>query len=244
MRAVFSDIDNVLMFDLHVAPETLRLIEQVRAHARFVLVTARSFDGVSHIPPIPHDHLIVENGCVVYDGDEIDADWERHIQPYLPIVEAHKRSLGLIFRPKTCMISVGVTENGLGEEEIARIGRELPPELVLRTSSNERGTFLEMYPRIAGKAAALRYLAGKLGVAIEDTCALGDDLVDIEMLEACGYPITHHEAREAVVALVRQCGGYIAPYGGHDASAAMLREVLRWQEEGHHTNSADVSRNY
>jgi len=228
MKAVFSDIDNVLMFDLHVAPKTLRLIEQIRTHAPFVLVTARSFNSVSQIPPIPHDHLIVENGCVVYDGDRIDAAWERRIQPYLPVVEAHKQSLGLTLRPKTCMVSVGVTENGLTEADIDRVRRELPPELVLRTSSNERGTFLEMYPRIAGKAAALRYLAEKLGVAVEDTCALGDDLVDIEMLEACGYPVTHQEAREAVVALVRERGGYVAPCGGHEASADMLGEVLRW----------------
>jgi hydroxymethylpyrimidine pyrophosphatase-like HAD family hydrolase len=228
MKAVFCDIDNVLMFDLHVAPETLRLIEEIRAHAPFVLMTARSFDSVSQIPPIPRDHLIVENGCVVYDGEDIDADWERRVQPYLPAVEAHKRKLGLVFRPKTCMISVGVTENALTDEDIARIGRELPPGLVLRTSSNERGMFLEMYPRVAGKAAALRYLAGKLGVSVEDTCALGDDLVDIEMLEACGYPVTQQEAREAVISLVRQRGGYVAPCGGHEASADMLGEVLKW----------------
>jgi len=228
MKTVFSDIDKVLMFDLHVAPETLALIQQVRSVAPFILVTARSANSVSAIPPIPHDHLIVENGCVVYDGDEIDAAWAERIRPYLPAVEAYKRKLGLIFRPKTSMISVGVTENELTSADTERITQELPPELVLRTSSNERGTFLEMYPRIAGKAAALRYLAGKLGAPIEDTCALGDDLVDIEMLEACGYPITHQEAREAVIALVRERGGYVAPAGGHAASADMLREALRW----------------
>ncbi len=228
MKTVFSDIDKILMFDLHVAAETLGLIERIRREAPFTVVTARSFNSVSQIPPIPHDHLIVENGCVVYDGEQIDANWAERIRPYLPVVEAYKRTLGLIFRPKTSMISVGVTENGLTDTDIERIRAELPPELVLRTSSNERGTFLEMYPEIAGKAAALRYLAAKLGSSVEETCALGDDLVDIEMLEACEYPVTHEEAREAVVALVRERGGYVAPCGGHEASADMLREVLRW----------------
>jgi len=128
------------------------------------------------------------------------------------------------------MIAAGATENALSDDDIARIGDELPPELVLRTSSNERGTFLEMYPRIAGKAAALAYLAEKLGGSVEETCALGDDLVDIEMLEACGYPVTHEEAREAVRDLVRARGGYVSPLGGHEASADMLREVLRWAQ--------------
>jgi len=228
MKTVFSDIDKVLMFDLHVAPATIDLIEQIRRVAPFTLVTARSFGSVSQIPPIPRDHLIVENGCVVYDGDAIDEAWAERIRPYLPVVEAYKQTLGLVFRPKTSMISIGVTENALTEADIARIEQNLPPELVLRTSSNERGTFLEMYPKIAGKAAALQYLAGKLGSAVSETCALGDDLVDIEMLEACGYPITHQEAREAVVSLVCERGGYVAPCGGHVAAAEMLREVLRW----------------
>jgi hydroxymethylpyrimidine pyrophosphatase-like HAD family hydrolase len=228
MKTVFSDIDKVLMFDLHVASATLDLIERVRRVAPFTLVTARSYNSVSQIPAIPHDHLIVENGCVVYDGEAIDEAWAARIRPYLPIVEAYKRTLGLVFRPKTSMISVGVTDNGLTGADIERITRELPEELVLRTSSNERGTFLEMYPTIAGKAAALRYLAEKLGSSVEGTCALGDDLVDIEMLEACGHPITHEEAREPVVALVRDRGGYVAPGGGHAASADMLSEVLRW----------------
>jgi hydroxymethylpyrimidine pyrophosphatase-like HAD family hydrolase len=231
MKTVFSDIDKILMFDLHVAPETLELVERIRRVAPFTLVTARSFNSVSQIPRIPHDHLIVENGCVVYDGDDIDASWAERIRPYLPVVEAYKQALGLVLRPKTSMVSVGVTENGLAEADIARIARELPPGLVLRTSSNERGTFLEMYPAIAGKAAALEYLAGKLGSSVEETCALGDDLVDIEMLEACGYPVTHQEAREPVIALVRRRGGYVAPGGGHAASADMLREVLRWVQE-------------
>jgi hydroxymethylpyrimidine pyrophosphatase-like HAD family hydrolase len=229
MKLVFSDIDNVLMFDLHVAPETIRLIEEVRAHAPFALITARSFESVkTYVPPIPHDHLIVENGCVVYDGERIDAAWDERIRPYVPIVEAQKQRLGLKLRPKTRMVSVGVAENGLTEQDIARIARELPSELVLRTSSNERGMFLEMYPKIAGKAAALRYMAEKLGVSAAKTCALGDDLVDIEMLEACGYAVTHEEAREAVRDVVRSRGGYVSPFGGHQASSDMLREVLRW----------------
>jgi len=232
MKIVFCDIDNILMFDLHVARETIDLIEQVRAHAPFALVTARSFDSVARIPAIPHDHLIVENGCVIYDGEAIDARWDERIRPYLPVIEAYKQKLGLQVRPKTRMLSIGVAENGLTEDDIARIAREVPPELVLRTSSNERGTFLEMYPAIAGKAAAIRYVAGKLGAAPGETCALGDDLVDLEMLEACGYPITHEQAREAVREVVRQRGGYVSPFGGHQASADTLQAVLAWAQQG------------
>jgi len=230
MKAVFSDIDNTLMFDLHVAPETLGLIEEVRARAPFVLITARSFNSVSQIPPIPHDHLIVENGCVIYEDDRIDEAWDGRIRPYFPLIEREKERLGLQTRFKTRMLSIGMHDNNLTEEEAQRIERQLPPELVLRRSTNERGRFLEIYPEVSGKAHAIEYVGRKLGATIEETCCLGDDLVDIEMLEVCGFPLSYEGAREQVRELVRRRGGHVAPGTGHAATANMLRAVLRWLE--------------
>jgi len=228
MKVVFSDIDNTLMFDLHVAPETLRLVEEVRLRAPFALVTARSFNSVSQIPPIPHDHLIVENGCVIHEGDRIDEAWDERIRPYLPLIEREKERLGLRTRFKTRMLSIGMGDNDLTEEDALRIERELPPELVMRRSTNERGRFLEIYPAVAGKAAAVQYVGAKLGASIEETCALGDDLVDLEMLGVCGFPVSYEGAREPVREVVRRRNGYLAPGTGHAATAAMLGEVLRW----------------
>lgn len=228
MKTVFCDIDKTLMFDLHVARETLELVEEVRTHVPFALITARSFESVSGIPAIPHDHLIVENGCVIYEGAHIDQAWDGRIRTYLPLIEDLKRDLDLTFRPKTRMISIGMAQNSLTWDDAARIERELPAELVLRTSSNERGDFLEIYPAIAGKATAIEYVRGKLGAGVEETCCLGDDRVDLEMLAACGFPVTHEGAREPVVKLVRERGGYVASGDGHPAAADMLRAVLQW----------------
>lgn len=230
MKTVFSDIDHTLMYDLTVADETIRLVERIRERVPFILITARSRSSVQEfVPPIPHDGLIVENGCVVYEGEAIDEAWDEQIRAALPAVEKLKTELGLEVRPKTRMLSIGMMEpNNLTWDDAERIKQSLPPELVLRTSSNERGDFLEIYPRTAGKAAAIAYVGEKLGSTIEETCALGDDLVDIEMLEACGFPLTHAEAREAVREAVEKRGGYIAPAGGHQGTAEMLRAVLRW----------------
>ncbi len=229
MKIVFSDIDHTLMYELTVADETIRLIEEIRAKAPFVLITARSLASVhQHVPEIPHDSLIVENGCVVYEGNEIDQAWDARIKPFLAVVEGYKEDLGLIIRPKTRMLSISMAQNNLTWNDADAIKDALPEELVMRTSSNETGDFLEMYPAVAGKAAAISYVSEKLGIAIEDTCALGDDLVDIEMLEACGYPLTHAEAREPVRDLVAKRGGYVAPAGSHAGTAAMLEETLRW----------------
>ncbi|MGQ9733063.1 MAG: HAD family hydrolase [Candidatus Zipacnadales bacterium] len=230
MKIVFCDIDRTLMFDLYVAPQTIQLIEQIRSVAPFALITARSFMSVqTYVPPIPHDYIILENGCVISHGEEgTDQAWDTRIRPFLPIIERYKARLNLKLRPKTRMISIGITENGLTQADIERIAREIPPELVLRTSSNERGDFLEIYPAVAGKANAIRYVANKLGVAMENTCALGDDLVDIEMLEICGYPVSHEGARKSVRELVQSRGGYVSPFTGHEASADMLQRVLRW----------------
>ena len=231
MKIVFSDIDKTLMFDLHVAPETLGLVEAIRARVPFVLITARSFDSVSRVPAIPRDQLIVENGCVIYDGDRIDEEWDARIRQSLPLIEELKQSLGYTLRPKTRMISIGMAQNSLTWEDAKRIEGELPPELVLRTSSNERGDFLEIYPAAAGKASAIDYVRTKVGATVEETCCLGDDRVDIEMLAACGFPVTHEGARGPVVDLVWERKGYVAPGDSHAAAADMLRAVLRWLQE-------------
>ena len=118
---VFSDIDRTLMFDLHVAPETLELVEAIRARVPFVLITARSFDSVSRVPAIPRDQLIVENGCVIYDGDRIDEEWDARIRQSLPLIEELKQSLGYTLRPKTRMISIGMAQNSLTWEDAKRI---------------------------------------------------------------------------------------------------------------------------
>ncbi|HJN14763.1 MAG TPA: HAD hydrolase family protein, partial [Armatimonadota bacterium] len=147
MKIVFSDIDHTLMYELTVADETIRLIEEIRAKAPFVLITARSLASVhQHVPEIPHDSLIVENGCVVYEGNEIDQAWDARIKPFLAVVEGYKEDLGLIIRPKTRMLSISMAQNNLTWNDADAIKDALPEELVMRTSSNETGDFLEMYP--------------------------------------------------------------------------------------------------
>jgi hydroxymethylpyrimidine pyrophosphatase-like HAD family hydrolase len=228
MKIVFSDIDNTIMFDLTVAPETLRLIRKVRERAPFALITARSLENMTEVPDIPHDRLILENGCVIHDGGRADETWDARIRPFLPLIEEQQRRLSLKTRSKTRTLSIGMTENRLTDEDAARIERDLPPELVVRRSTNPRGRFLEIYCVAGGKAAAVEYLAGTLGARMEETCCLGDDLVDLDMLEVCGLPITYEGAHAEVRDLVRRRGGHIAPGTGHDASRAMLLAVLAW----------------
>ncbi len=59
-------------------------------------------------------------------------------------------------------------------------------------------TYLEIVHPEVNKGTALRFLATRLGIPIEETVAVGDSLNDSEMLEAAGLGVAVANAREAL----------------------------------------------
>ncbi|MGN0482711.1 MAG: HAD family hydrolase [Lachnospiraceae bacterium] len=75
-----------------------------------------------------------------------------------------------------------VSEKKQMEQFQARLGEELD------VIDRENG-YYEIVPRGISKASGMRMLAEKLGIAMEDTVAIGDSTNDLTMLEAAGTSI-------------------------------------------------------
>lgn len=92
---------------------------------------------------------------------------------------------------------------GLTEDAamMAELRAALDETGALVTHSSPRNVEL-MSPGM-GKATALRWLAGRLGVGLEDCMAFGDNANDLDLLTAVGWPVAVGNATDEVKAIAR-----------------------------------------
>lgn len=86
---------------------------------------------------------------------------------------------------------------------------------------SSRPNHLELLPAGASKGAALRVVAGHLGVSLSRVIAVGDEENDLEMLREAGLGIAMAHAPEAV----RAAANRVAPPGDFGGLLAVLTEI-------------------
>lgn len=96
---------------------------------------------------------------------------------------------------------------------LATLREELSPAIVGARLVLSRVNYLELIPAGASKGAALKFLAGHLGIPLERVIAAGDQENDLEMIRAAGLGIAmphsppHVRAAAARVAPPAESGG-------------------------------------
>lgn len=78
-----------------------------------------------------------------------------------------------------------------------------------------------LYQGAKDKAACLQAVSEKLGIPLERTACIGDDLNDLPMMELCGYTAC---PGDAVQAIRERCVYVCSSVGGHGA----VREFIDW----------------
>ena len=112
----------------------------------------------------------------------------------------------------------GLTEDTALMDEVRRTLRRETNALV--TYSSWRN--VELMSRGMGKAAALGWLAGKLGIDLADCMAFGDNANDLDMLGAVGWPVAVGNATDAV----KQIARIVADTDANDGVARVIFEQL------------------
>ena len=82
---------------------------------------------------------------------------------------------------------------------------------------------LEVMSAGCGKGAAVQWLASRLGIAREACMAFGDNLNDLSMLDAVGWPV----AVENAVPELRAIARIIAPECAQDGVAQTIERALK-----------------
>ena len=211
-----------------------------RKGVKFGLATSRSpFDNnmMGFTRFYSFEYLILENGSLIYSKDNGEylrwnewdeqteekglmvANLKEFIQKSFPLVKSSQKTgdysywthsyngIKFFFYPKEESLLLRAVDNGFSEivSYLMDVCKKKGWDVFfteVSTHSAEIGK--------ANKGEALSYLVNKEGYDLIDTCAIGDEINDIEMLETVGIPAAPSDACEKVRSLVKMKGGILA----------------------------------
>jgi Cof subfamily protein (haloacid dehalogenase superfamily) len=128
--------------------------------------------------------------------------------------------LSLQVRPPVTKVMIGTadgTELPAGVFDAA--GRAFGGRARITTSGPR---FVEVLAPSVSKAAAVRSLAARVGVAMNEVLAIGDDWSDLELLAAVGHPVAMPHAPTEVLARA----AHVAPPLAEEGAATMLERLV------------------
>ncbi|TVP89211.1 MAG: HAD-IIB family hydrolase [Thioalkalivibrio sp.] len=192
-RAVLTDIDNTLIGDPGALKALLAWIRKHRAEVAFGVATGRRLESAQealarHGVPAP-DLWITSVGAEIHYGAEATPDkgWERHISHrWRPdrLREVLLDRPGLSLQPEVDQrpFKVSFFVDPEEFEGVAAIERLLYQADLNARVIHSHDMFLDVLPVRASKGLAVRYVAHKWGIPLEQVLVAGDSGNDEDML--------------------------------------------------------------
>lgn len=192
-RLLICDVDNTLLGDHDALRELLTRIHENEYRIGIGIATGRNIQSTLRIlrewkVPLP-DLIISSAGSEIYYGSQVtpDPSWPRHIDYRWSrdkLIEAMKKIPGLELQaPEEQLhhkISYNVDQDHM--PPLNDIVRELRQQNLHANVSYSLQAYLDLTPIRASKGHALRYIAMKWGLPLDNVLAAGDSGSDIGML--------------------------------------------------------------
>ncbi|AIJ33128.1 HAD family hydrolase [Corynebacterium imitans] len=180
---------------------------QVLATATIPEATARRIvEALERTPFSAHPVLCAPETS--YTRASTPPEVQREVDKYY-LANTQVRSL--LDAPLNAIVKIALFVDGDAETLGLPWVEKLAPELHALVSSTH---WLDIMPPAASKGAALLALADTLGIAHEDTAAIGDYLNDYSMLEAAGYAVAmgnaHPDLKEVADEVIGTNGEHAA----------------------------------
>ncbi len=206
-RAIVSELDLNLIGDDASLRQLIALLRRHRKTTRFAIATGRRLDSAlklmkKHAIPEP-DILIASSGTEIYYAPELTADiaWSRHIDhQWTPhkIREILDDFPGLTMQPKTEQSRFKLSyyiDPGIADiEEIKRLLHREEQSAHIQIAF---GQYLDILPQRASKGMALRYIADRWQIPLEQVFVAGGSGADEDMMRgntlAAVVANRHHE---------------------------------------------------
>ncbi len=207
-RAIFTDLDKNLLDCVDTLPELIRIIRGNRKGASFGIATGRRLDSAlrlmkQHGIPEP-DVLITSCGTSIHYAPKLteDTGWTRHIEKqWTPQVV--RRVIdplpGLILQPKVEQSRFKISyyidpENAPSLDELNGLLYQEEQSVNLILSF---GQFLDILPIRASKGLALRYMAARFEISLQQILVAGGSGADEDMMRGNTLAVVvgnrHHE---------------------------------------------------
>jgi sucrose-phosphate synthase len=206
-RAIVSDLDQNLIGDDASLQRLIAVLRRHRNSTRFAIATGRRLDSAlklmkKHAIPEP-DILITSSGTEIYYAPKLTADiaWNRHIDYHWTphkIRELLEDFPGLKMQPKAeqsrFKLSYYIDPEIADIEEIKRLLHQEEHSVHIQTAF---GQYLDILPERASKGMALRYVADRWQIPLEDVFVAGGSGADEDMMRgntlAAVVANRHHE---------------------------------------------------
>jgi sucrose-phosphate synthase len=207
-RALFTDLDQTLLGDPEALPEFARQIVEYRQRITFGIATGRRIDAAIRIMkrnglPKP-DVLITSLGTRIHYGSNLDEDrtWTDHIDHgwnRARILRLLRDQPGLKLQPRAeqgpFKLSYYIDpEEALPVTELLAL---LHQHEINANLLGSFGQYLDIVPARASKGQALRWVALRLGIPLEQTLVAGGSGADADMIRGntLGVVVSnrHHE---------------------------------------------------
>jgi len=190
----------------------LRRVPLDAAQARAALEILR---GIPEVQP----HLYVDDRVFTSRANELTERYRR--KDGLPVEEVGDLVAFLSREPMKILIIGARADLERAAAQLARL------PLPIHTVFSEE-TYLEVLPPGSSKGAALAFVAERLGIPLGDVIAVGDNLNDLEMLQAAGLGVAMGNAPEAL----RARASYVAPANDQEGLRAVIERFVLGGAQG------------
>ncbi|MGB3491903.1 MAG: HAD family hydrolase [Elainellaceae cyanobacterium] len=207
-RAIFSDIDQNLLGSPADLPRFIEVLRENRKSATFGIATGRRLDTTlrtlreCNIPE--PDVLIASCGTAIYYSPSLTEDtwWAQHIDRRWTPPEVRRVLAdlpGLVMQPKENQSRFKISyfyDSGIAPT-VDEINRRLHQEDLAVNVTLSFGQYLDILPIRASKGQALRYVADRLGIPLNQILVAGGSGADEGMIRGNTLAVVvanrHHE---------------------------------------------------
>jgi 3-deoxy-D-manno-octulosonate 8-phosphate phosphatase (KDO 8-P phosphatase) len=157
---------------------------------------------------------------LIFDVDGVLTDGQLY---FLPQTSSDGKQYGLEFKGFTAHDGLGITLARLGGLRVGIITKRESATVAIRA----RDLKLEfVYQGQSYKLTAAQEIAAKAGITMDELAYVGDDVVDLPVMRACGLSIATANARPQAMAAAH----FITPNaGGHGAGRDAIDFILAAQ---------------
>ncbi|HKO19405.1 MAG TPA: HAD hydrolase family protein [Acidobacteriaceae bacterium] len=157
---------------------------------------------------------------LIFDVDGVLTDGQLY---FLPQSSSEGKQYGLEFKGFTAHDGLGITLARLGGLRVGLITKRESPTVAIRA----RDLKLEfVYQGQAYKMEAVKDILRRAGITLDELAYVGDDVVDLPVMRACGFSVATANARPQAKAAAH----YVTPNaGGHGAGRDAIDFILAAQ---------------
>ncbi|HEY4382368.1 MAG TPA: HAD hydrolase family protein [Acidobacteriaceae bacterium] len=157
---------------------------------------------------------------LIFDVDGVLTDGQLY---FLPQTDADGQQYGLEFKGFTAHDGLGITLARLGGLRVGLITKRESATVAIR-AKDLRLEFV--YQGQSNKMVAVEQILARAGITIDELAYVGDDVVDLPVMRACGLSIATANARIQA----KDASHYITPNpGGHGAGRDAIDFILAAQ---------------